>query len=508
MRRLSWVTDGSSPRRRLGSLRSTHNVAAPTCARARRVLLAIVLGALALVMLAPDVSAGAQPRAGQVSNRKAGIAVIQVDGLIDPPNATLILDSIRDANRQPTSLLVIKIASGGAVDVDPQPLVRAIRASRVPVAVWVGPSGGKAKGVAALLVTAATVAAVSNDSTVGPGDPLLLDDPGATNEAALTRQMGSLSRDNGRTAVGGRAMATRSLSSSEAVRIGATNRVCPDTPGCPTLGDFIVNLDGKTLQTASGPVTLSTAKVVGKGQDRRRQPDQVIRFRKLDLTGQAVHTLTSPSIAYLLLVVGLALIVFEFFTISIGLAGGAGAIGLIGAFVGFSHLPVTWWALLLILVAMFGYAIDVQAGRPLAWTAIATVLLIIGSLFLYGGSSKLDAHWWVLLIVILGTVAFMVGAMPVAVRSRFSTPTIGRERLIGELGEAAVDVAPDGVVLVRGARWRARTNRATPIHAGDQIRVIEVDGLVLEVEPESGGARDYRDRSPRKTPGEVDSDDA
>ena len=282
---------------------------------------------------------------------------------------------------------------------------------------------------------------------------------------------------------------------------------CPDVSGCPTLGDFIVNLNGTTVRTAAGAVKLSTAKVIGKGQDRRRQPNQLIRFRKLDLTGQAVHTLTSPSIAYLLLVVGLALIVFEFFTISVGLAGGAGAIGLIGAFVGFSHLPLNWWALGLILVAMIGYAIDVQAGRPLAWTVIATVLLVIGSLFLYGGSSRLDAHWWVLVIVILGTVAFMVGAMPVAVRSRFSTPTIGREGLIGEIGEAAVDIAPDGVVLVRGARWRARTNRATPIQSGDQIRVIEVDGLVLEVEPESGGARDYRDRRPKKTPGDPDRGD-
>jgi membrane-bound serine protease (ClpP class) len=80
------------------------------------------------------------------------------------------------------------------------------------------------------------------------------------------------------------------------------------------------------------------------------------------------------------------------------------------------------------------------------------------------------------------------------VRSRFSTPTIGRESLIGEMGEAAVDIAPDGVILLRGARWRARTNRATPITAGEPVRVVEVDGLILEVEPEAGGARDYRER--------------
>ncbi|MGZ4736280.1 MAG: NfeD family protein [Acidimicrobiia bacterium] len=477
--------------------------------RTRRVVLGIVLGALGLLVLLPTMAAGAAPRAAR-EDAKAGIAVIQVDGLIDPPNAALIRNSIRDANRHPTSLLVIKVASGGSVDVDPAPLVRAIRTSRVPIAVWVGPSGGKAKGVAALLASAAPVAAVSNGSTIGPADPLRLDEPNATDPRSLGREMAALNRANRRSAVGGAAMVQHKLSSSEAVKLGATNKVCPQVPGCPTLGDFIVNLDKKTVHTASGPVKLSTAKVVGKGQDRRRQPNQVIRFRKLDLANQAVHTLISPSIAYLLLVVGLALIVFEFFTISVGLAGGAGAIALIGAFVGFSHLPVTWWALGLILVAMIGYAIDVQAGRPLAWTVIGTVLLVVGSLFLYGGSSRLDVPWWVLVLMIVSTVAFMVGAMPVAVRSRFSTPTIGREGFIGELGDAAVDVAPDGVVVVRGARWRARTNRATPIRSGDRIRVIEVDGLVLEVEPEGGGARDYRERRPKKTPADPErrGDDA
>ena len=475
--------------------------------RTPRAVFGLVLGVVALVLLVPNAVAGARTTALR-NDAKAGIAVIQVDGLIDPPNAALIRNSIKDANTHPTSLLVIKFASGGAVDVDPQPLVRAIERSRVPIAVWVGPSGGKAKGIAALLASAASVAAVSNGSSIGPADPLRLDQPNDTNAKALQAEMAQRNHANRRSAAGGAAMATRQLSSSDAVKIGATNRVCPDVPGCPTLGDFIVNLDGKTVPTARGPVKLSTAKVVGKGQDRRRQPNQVIRFRKLDLANQAVHTLTSPSIAYLLLVVGLALIIFEFFTISVGLAGGVGALALIGAFVGFSHLPVTWWALGLILIAMVGYAVDVQAGRPLAWTVIGTVLLIVGSIFLYGGSAKLDVLWWVMLLMIVSTVAFMVGAMPVAVRSRFSTPTIGREGLIGELGDAAVDVAPDGVVVVRGARWRARTNRATPVQAGDRIRVIEVDGLVLEVEPEAGGARDYRERKPKKTPGDVDVDEA
>ena len=87
----------------------------------------------------------------------------------------------------------------------------------------------------------------------------------------------------------------------------------------------------------------------------------------------------------------------------------------------------------------------------------------------------------------------MVSGMPAMVRARFGTPTIGRESMVGELGEAVGSIDPDGVVAVRGATWRARTNRATPIGAGEQARVVAIDGLTLEVEPEEGGARDYRD---------------
>lgn len=413
-----------------------------------------------------------------------GIDVIQIDGLIDPPNAALIKDAIGNANRDRRQLLVIKFNSGGAVDVGAASLVRAVRDSRVPIVAWVGPSGSKARGLAALLATQVSVAAVSNGSSIGPLRPLLLDHPDRD--------------DVKRFAIGSRVPASRrSLGADDAVRLGVTDRVCASPPGCATLGDFVVALDGKTVITAAGRVKLDTAKVVGTGADRRRRPDLQIHFRKLDLVGQAVHTLTNPSIAYLLLVVGLALMVFEFFTISIGLAGATGAVGLIGAFVGFSHLPVNVWALVLIFLAMLGYAIDVQAGRAYSWTVIATVLLIVGSIFLYGGSSALDVYWWLIVLLVASTVAFFVTAMPVAVRSRFSTPTIGRESLVGERGEAAVDISPEGVVLLRGARWRARTNRATPISAGEPIRVVEVDGLVLEVEPETGAARDYREPLPK-----------
>jgi membrane-bound serine protease (ClpP class) len=94
------------------------------------------------------------------------------------------------------------------------------------------------------------------------------------------------------------------------------------------------------------------------------------------------------------------------------------------------------------------------------------------------------------LVAVLGTPLFMVAGMASMLRARFSTPTIGRESMIGRMGEATTGIAPEGMVRLEGALWRARTNRATPISSGDPVRVVAIDGLLLEVEPETGGARD------------------
>jgi membrane-bound serine protease (ClpP class) len=443
----------------------------------------------ALMTTATEAWGGGAGVPQQANPRLNGIDVVKVDGLLDPPTASLVRDSIREANRRRSTMIVLQLDSGGSVDVDVQPLLRDVQQSRVPVVVWVGPSGAKARGAAALLAAAAPIASVSSGSSIGPADPLRLDEPGATSRGAVTGQLGRLAARWGRSEPGARRLATENLPANAAHRARAINSVEP------TVGELIVSLDGRAVPTVAGPKLLSTAKVVGEGLGRRRQPNQDVRFDRLDIGNQVLHTLISPSIAYLLFVAGLALMVFEFYTCGIGLAGLAGAIAVVGALVGFSHLPVEWWALGLLMLAIFGFAVDVQAGGLGAWTFIGGASLVAGSLTLYGGSARLNPPWWVLVIVIVGTVLFMLGAMTAVVRSRFSTPTLGREGMVGEEGQAEVAVAPDGVVVIQGARWRARTNRATPIEAGDAVRVVAVSGLVLEVEPEEGGARDYRERA-------------
>jgi len=448
----------------------------------RRAIAAVAIVA-GLLALATGVS-GADAPVG-----KRGIDVVQVEGWLDAPNVSLMKDAIRESNANRSTLLIFQVNSGGAIGENIESVVRMMEKSRVPIAVWVGPSGADAKGAATILLQAADLAYVSSNSGAGAGQPVRVDDPGASTTRSVANRLATLAERNHRNPDGARKLAANRLGSAEAAKVGATNGVRL------TLGELIVQLDGKTVTTAAGDVKLSTAKVVGKGQDRRRQPNQDVVFNRLGLGASLLHKLINPSIAYLLIIAGLALMVFEFYTASIGLAGLVGAVCVIGAFVGFSHLPVHWWALGLLFLSVLGFTIDVQAGGLGPWTVIGMASLIAGSWWLYGGSSSLRPAWWVLLVVMVSFVLFMLGGMTAMIRARFSTPTIGREGLIGEEGTAEVAVDPDGVVLIRGSRWRARTNRATPIKAGDVVRVAAVEGLVLEVEPPEGAAQDYREKS-------------
>ena len=190
--------------------------------------------------------------------------------------------------------------------------------------------------------------------------------------------------------------------------------------------------------------------------------------------------MSSPPVAYLLFVIGLALMLFELFTAGVGVAGLVGAGSLVLGCYGLAALPTNPWAIGLLLLAVLGYGIDIQTGVPRVWSGIATAAFVSGSVVLYDG---LSLSWVTLLVAVVGMSLAMLGGMPAMVRVRFSTPTIGREWMVGEVGTARTAVSPDGVVTVRDAPWRARTSRVTPIEEGQEVRVVSIDGLLLEVEP-------------------------
>src|SRR3977135_3910688 len=126
----------------------------------------------------------------------------------------------------------------------------------------------------------------------------------------------------------------------------------------PTLFQFIVELDGHVLHTATGDVKMQTKKVIGVGSNRQVTTSQVVSFRKLDLVQQLAHTLNTPWVAYFLFLAGLSLMLFEFFTAGVGIAGVVGAVAFVGACFGFSHLPVATWAVGPLLSGIFGRVVD------------------------------------------------------------------------------------------------------------------------------------------------------
>ncbi len=378
------------------------------------------------------------------------VAVVEVSGLLDEVLVDFVENQIAKAEEEDAVALVLQLNSSGAVVSDARldRLIERIDGAEVPVDVWVGPSGSQASGDAtALLAVARTVG-------VAPGS-----------RVEITRTLLDEGTLAGQAAVGDK------VSAGDAVDLGLVGNAAP------ILGEFVLDLDGVE------------SKVVGEGDDRRRELVTQGRSAQLPLGGQLMHTVSSPPVAYLLFVIGLALVLFELFTAGVGVAGLVGAGSLVLGCYGLAALPTDPVGLGLILLAMVGFGIDVQTGVPRVWSGIATVAFTVGSVLIYDG---LSLSWITLLVAIVGMTLAMLGGMPAMVRARFSTPTIGREWMVGEVGTSVGRVAPEGIVRVREAPWRARTNRVTPIDAGRPVRVVSIDGLLLEVEPsdaqpETGG---------------------
>lgn len=410
--------------------------------------LARTLASTGLLVTAALGVLGAQPAdaaPAQAPARCDEVRVAEVSGLLDPVLVSFVEQTIREAEACGAVAVVLQLDSGGAIVGDDRidDLVELIDTAAVPIAAWVGPSGAQARNEAFRLVEAADVAALAPESRL-------------------------------------QASGGRSFGSDEAVEADLTQFGGRQSA---TLGDFIVSLSDFDIDVE--------VREVPDGEETRREPVTRTRFSALPLVDQLAHTVGSPPVAYLLFVIGMALLLFELFTAGVGVAGVVGATFLLLGSYGLSVLPTNAFAVGLLVFSMFGFGIDVQTGVPRVWTGIASITFLLGSVFLYDGQSL---SWITLLISVLGMVLAMLGGMPAMVRSRFSTPTIGREWMVGEEGVASSAVDPDGTVTVRDAPWRARTNRATPIASGQSVRVAGIDGLVLEVEPLEGAAKDHRER--------------
>jgi membrane-bound serine protease (ClpP class) len=431
----------------------------------------------------PGASAETDGADADGSSDVAPVDVLQVSGLLDEILVAEIGAAIERSADEGSQALVLQMNSRGTIvdDDTVEALLDEVATAPVPIGLWIGPSGARLYGTGAQLVAVADVTGMAPGARIGyTGLPL---DPSAADI------------DLG---IAGEQLRSGSIGLGEARALGVFTEI-PDE-GVPTVTNMVQALDG---YVEDGTTLVTTELVVLDDGSTRFDTVATVRFSKLSLVDQVFHTVASPPVTYLLLLAGLALLVFEFFTAGVGVAGGVGAVCVVLACTGLAVLPTRTWAAVLLVLAMLAFAVDVQVGIPRLWTGVGIAATIVGSWFLFEDlpGATLRPSWIALLAGIGGIALTFVVGMPSMVRTRFATPTIGREWMIGEQGHVVETVDPDGVVEVGGARWRARTNRATPVGVGDPIVVAAIDGITLEVEPPEGAAKDYREmRSRRPAP--------
>lgn len=433
-----------------------------------------IMCGLGMVLAAPLLSLLPADAAGDGKNL-APVDVVEVSGLIDRITADSISTSLTRSEGNGAQAVILQVNTRGAViSRDAMAAVLSgIKNSKIPVAVWVGPSGSRLYGLPAQMVAVADVAAMAPGTRIGRSGTLLTVDGeqvsfGGADDMLRTGTLGFLE-----------------------AREQKVLRFASDDRGVPVLRNMLLAMDGLTVKGRTLDTVYDT--VGGSGQVDRAAT--TTRFFKLGLVPRLFHTVSSPASSYLLATIGLALLIFEFFTAGVGVAGLVGAVCVLLGFMGFGALPMNGISVALFVAAFLAFAVDVQVGLPRFWTAAGMVLYVVSSLTMFRpiDGQSLRPGWFSLVVCIGGVALTYVAGMPSMTRTRFATPTIGRESLVGQVGAASGPIDPEGTAVVNGARWRARVNRSTPLADGQQLRVAAIDGITLVVEPLEGAARDYRE---------------
>lgn len=403
------------------------------------------------------------PATGWAQADQPRVDVISVTGLIDDQAVEFLSGTIDEAVARGTGLVVLQLDSPGVVaDRGAFGRLKAeIASPSVPLAVWIGPAPAVAHGGVVDLLAAAPLSLAAPGVEIGFTEPTIVAD-----------------RDDTETAL------PVALAGGVLEVTGPIEGVVDDT--FPTINGVVSSLDGTVFDLPDGPVEVTTVtslevegeSVVTTVSTVVHEPGYWSAFLRLAV---------SPEAALFFLIAGLTVAAFEFYAIGPGIAAGAAALSLFLASYGIVTLPLRWWALLLVALGWILLTASYQMGGVAALTAMGGLSLLVGGLWFVDGAPQLQMNPVVTVVVVAGVLAFYVLAMPTVARSRFSTRTIGRDHLLGREGVAVDAFDPDGQVDVDGARWRATAHREAGIGASDRVRVVQVSGVVLEVEPIADG---------------------
>lgn len=425
--------------------------------------------AVFLAALSPLFLHGRQP---QPSRPLVYSAV--VDALIQPVSAEFMVDTMERAARERAELVVFTLRTPGGLLDSTRVIVSRMLASKVPVAVFVGPAGSRAASAGFLVTIAADVAAMAPGTHIGAAHPV--EGGGEKLDPTMAKKLAS------DVAADARTWATRrgrnAQLADEAVRESRSFTEQEALDAAPPLidvvatdvADLLKKIDGRTVKRFDGSaVVLHTA-------GARVVPIEMNWRQKL------LSALAHPNIAYLLLSLGMLGLTIELWNPGAILPGVAGGICLLLAFFTFQVLPVNYAGILLILFGIGLLVLEVKVTSHGVLSAGGIASLLFGSLILMDtGAPELTISLSVILPVVGGLSAILVMLVRLGIASQRRRATTGREGMIGEHGRVLETIAPGqaGRVETHGEIWRARADEA--LAEGEMVTVTAIDGLTLTV---------------------------
>jgi membrane-bound serine protease (ClpP class) len=407
------------------------------------------------------------------------VHVVPLEGAIGPASADFVGRAIKRAAREKAQLVVVRMDTPGGLDTSMRALIKDILASTVPVATFVAPSGSRAASAGTFILYASHFAAMAPGTNLGAASPVSIggpapkqdkadkkdksSDPGDTMTRKVTNDavayIRGLAEMRGRNADWGERAVRESvsLSAPQALKLKVIDVVASDVP------DLLKKLDGK------------------KGLDLAAAP---VREVEVDWRTRILGVITNPSIAYIMILLGIYALIFEFMNPGLILPGVVGAICLLLALYAFHLLPVNYAGLALILL---GIAFMVAEAFLPAFGSLGVgglIAFVIGSVILIDDTEVpgFEIPYALIAGVTVASAAFVFFVIGMAVRNRKRPVVSGREYLLGAAGEALEDFEREGWARVQGETWRVRSN--APVRRGDRLQVKAMDGLVLTVEVE------------------------
>jgi membrane-bound serine protease (ClpP class) len=405
------------------------------------------------------------------------VIVMRANGEVLGSMTAYIERGIQAAEGQQAKALIIQLDTPGGDITEMTKIVEDIRASKVPVIVYVSPEGAMAGSAGTLITLAGHLAAMAPQTTIGAASPIQGNgqDIGGTLETKIKNMLSatarSLAERRGPEAVKlaeDTIQIARAVSSSEALKAGLVDFIAKD------VNDLLTQIDGKTVTIDGKPVTLYV-----KDAMQDQLPPTPIE--------QAVQFLTNPNFILILLTVGVLALLLELASPGGWVAGFIGVVCLALAVYGLGLIPVNWFGVVFLILAFVLFILDIKAPTHGVLTAAGAASFIIGALILFN-SPDVPAFQRVSVPLVfaagISTAALFFVALTVALRWQNIPVLTGKQTLIGKTGKVKSALNPRGTVQVGGEVWSAEVEPGSPsLPADTEIVVVSINGLRLIVRP-------------------------